>query len=88
MAGSTCSVFSVGFVISQQIENPGAHSTIVSMPELIAQTNMDVQAVNRLREELGGMTHWLQKEPQVTTFFSSTYESPGTAYIEKVKTST
>lgn len=58
------------------------------MPELIAQTNMDVQAVNRLREELGGMTHWLQKEPQVTTFFSSTYESPGSAYIEKVKTST
>ncbi|KAL5385992.1 hypothetical protein DPSP01_004427 [Paraphaeosphaeria sporulosa] len=60
----------------------------VSMPELIAQTNMDVQAVNRLRQELGAMTHWLQKEPQVTNFFQSVYESPGSAYIEKVKTST
>jgi mortality factor 4-like protein 1 len=58
------------------------------MPELIAQTNMDVQAVNRLREELGAMTHWLQKEPQVTNFFQSVYISPGQAYIEKVRTST
>lgn len=57
------------------------------MPELIAQTNMDVQAVNRLREELGAMTSWLQKESQVTAFFSSTYESPGQAYIDKVKSS-
>lgn len=87
MAGSICFVFSVS-PIFQWVEGPNAQSIIVSMPELIAQTNMDVQAVNRLREELGGMTHWLQKEPQVTTFFSSTYESPGTAYIEKVKTST
>jgi mortality factor 4-like protein 1 len=58
------------------------------MPELIAQTNMDVQAVNRLREELGFMTNWLQKEAQVTAFFQSTYESPGQAYIDKVKSST
>lgn len=58
------------------------------MPELIAQTNMDTQAVNRLREELGAMTNWLQKEPQVTGFFQSTYESPGQAYIDKVKSST
>jgi mortality factor 4-like protein 1 len=58
------------------------------MPELIAQTNMDLQAVNRLREELGFMTNWLQKEAQVAAFFSSTYESPGQAYIDKVKSST
>jgi mortality factor 4-like protein 1 len=58
------------------------------MPELIAQTNMDVQAINRLREELSGMTTWLSKEPQVSTFFSSVYESPGQAYIDKVKSST
>jgi mortality factor 4-like protein 1 len=58
------------------------------MPELIAQTNMDAQAVNRLREELGFMTNWLQKEPQVTAFFQSTYESPGQPYIDKVKSST
>ncbi|OSS50216.1 hypothetical protein B5807_04781 [Epicoccum nigrum] len=60
----------------------------VSMPELIAQTNMDAQAINRLREELSGITTWLSKEPQVTTFFSSVYESPGQAYIDKVKSST
>jgi len=60
----------------------------VSMPELIAQTNMDAQAINRLREELSGITTWLAKEPQVTAFFSSVYESPGQAYIDKVKSST
>ncbi|KAL1601016.1 Esa1p-associated factor [Nothophoma quercina] len=59
----------------------------VSMPELIAQTNMDVQAISRLREELSGMTTWLSKEPQVNAFFSSVYESPGQAYIDKVKSS-
>jgi mortality factor 4-like protein 1 len=60
----------------------------VSMPELIAQTNMDIQAVNRLREELSSMTTWLAKEPQVNAYFSSVYESPGQAYIDKVKSST
>ncbi|KAJ4402173.1 Esa1p-associated factor [Didymella pomorum] len=90
--------------ISQQVEQPthdfasksmseiygGEHllRLFVSMPELIAQTNMDVQAINRLREELSGMTTWLSKEPQVSTFFSSVYESPGQAYIDKVKSST
>jgi|TARA_R110002003_G_scaffold41_3_gene2818 mortality factor 4-like protein 1 len=58
------------------------------MPELIAQTNMDYQAVNRLREELSQMTTWLAKDKQVNTFFASTYESPGQAYIDKVKSST
>ena len=60
----------------------------VSMPELIAQTNMDHQAINRLREELSGMTTWLSKEPQVNKYFASVYESPGQAYIDKVKSST
>ncbi|KAH7075464.1 MRG-domain-containing protein [Paraphoma chrysanthemicola] len=60
----------------------------VSMPELIAQTNMDYQAVNRLRTELTQMTTWLAKDKQVGTFFASTYESPGQAYIDKVKSST
>lgn len=55
------------------------------MPELIAQTNMDAQSVSRLREELVNMLAWLSKEPQVSTFFSSVYESPGQEYIEKVK---
>jgi mortality factor 4-like protein 1 len=34
------------------------------------------------------MTTWLSKEPQVNAFFSSVYESPGQAYIDKVKSST
>lgn len=57
------------------------------MPELIAQTNMDAQSVGRLREELSGMLSWLSKEPQTNAFFSSVYESPGQAYIDKVKSS-
>lgn len=61
---------------------------LVTMPELIAQTNMDHQAINRLREELSGMTTWLAKEPQINAFFASVYESPGQAYIDKVKSST
>jgi mortality factor 4-like protein 1 len=60
----------------------------VTMPELIAQTNMDHQAVTRLREELSQMTTWLSKEAQINTFFVPTYESPGQAYIDKVKSST
>ncbi|KAF2258637.1 NuA4 histone acetyltransferase complex, Eaf3/MRG15 subunit [Lojkania enalia] len=59
----------------------------VSMPELIAQTNMDAQSVNRLREELTSILTWLSKEPQVNAYFASTYESPGQAYIDKVKSS-
>jgi hypothetical protein len=55
---------------------------IVSMPELIAQTNMDYQAVNRLREELSQMTTWLAKDTQVNTFFASVYESPRQAYSQ------
>jgi mortality factor 4-like protein 1 len=58
------------------------------MPELIAQTNMDHHAVNRLREELSQMTTWLSKEAQINTFFASVYESPGQPYIDKVKSST
>lgn len=68
--------------------SPANSDHVVTMPELIAQTNMDHQAINRLREELSSMTTWLAKEPQINTFFASVYESPGQAYIDKVKTST
>ncbi|CAA9959808.1 hypothetical protein CFE70_003248 [Pyrenophora teres f. teres 0-1] len=61
---------------------------LVTMPELIAQTNMDHQAVTRLREELSQMTTWLAKDSQINTFFVPAYESPGQAYIDKVKSST
>ncbi|KAF2277594.1 mortality factor 4-like protein-like protein 1 [Westerdykella ornata] len=60
----------------------------VTMPELIAQTNMDAQSVGRLREELTSMLSWLSKEPQASTFFSSVYTSPSQEYIDRAKAST
>ena len=55
----------------------------VSLPELIAQTNMDHQSVNRLREELSKLTNWLGRN--YLTYFVSEYEIPGQEYIEKAK---
>ena len=58
---------------------------LVSMPELIAQTNMDNQSINRLREELSSMLNWLSKDTNVNTYFASTYESPGQEYTDKIR---
>lgn len=55
----------------------------VSMPELVAQTNMDAQSVARLREELGKLTSWLGKN--AAKFFVKAYVDPGHEYIEKSK---
>ena len=51
------------------------------MPELIAQTNMDQQSTNRLREELSKITMWLAKNSDkyfATRYITATYE-----YVEK-----
>ncbi|KAI2632191.1 MRG-domain-containing protein [Hypoxylon sp. NC1633] len=56
---------------------------LVTLPELIAQTNMDQQSVNRIREEMSKLCVWLSKN--VTTYFVNTYESPGQDYIQKAK---
>ncbi|KAI0006967.1 MRG-domain-containing protein [Xylariaceae sp. FL0662B] len=56
---------------------------MVSLPELIAQTNMDQQSVNRLREELAKFCTWLSKN--TTAYFISNYESPSQDYIQKAK---
>jgi len=56
---------------------------LVSMPELIAQTNMDHQSVNRLREELSKLTTWLGKNS--SRFFTSEYENASQEYIEKAR---
>ncbi|KAL2132373.1 hypothetical protein VTI74DRAFT_3883 [Chaetomium olivicolor] len=56
---------------------------LVSLPELIAQTNMDQQSVNRLREELLKFTSWFSRHP--AKYFVSTYEMPGPDYIEKAR---
>ncbi|KAI1372261.1 MRG-domain-containing protein [Hypoxylon crocopeplum] len=56
---------------------------LVSLPELIAQTNMDQQSVNRLREELAKFCTWLSKN--TTEYFVSHYETPPLEYIQKAK---
>jgi len=56
---------------------------LVSLPELVAQTNMDQQSVNRLREELTKLTNWIAHN--ATTYFVSEYEVPGAEYIEKAR---
>ncbi|KAL1305134.1 hypothetical protein AAFC00_002059 [Neodothiora populina] len=55
----------------------------VSMPDLIAHTNMDSQAVSRLREELHKMTTWLSKN--MAKYLSVEYEHASQEYLEKVK---
>ncbi|KAI1214476.1 MRG-domain-containing protein [Annulohypoxylon truncatum] len=56
---------------------------IVTLPELVAQTNMDQQSVNRLREELIKFCSWLSKN--TTEYFVSHYESPTQDYVQKAK---
>lgn len=53
------------------------------MPELIAQTNMDQQSTNRLREELSKVAIWLGKNAEF--FFTGSYKNASNEYIEKVK---
>ncbi|EEA20206.1 histone acetylase complex subunit MRG15-2 [Talaromyces marneffei ATCC 18224] len=51
------------------------------LPELIAQTNMDQQSINRLREELSKFTIWLSRNSE--KFFSNKYISASNEYLEK-----
>lgn len=44
----------------------------VNMPELIAQTNMDAEAVARLKEELTKFTNWLSRNSE--KYFVAKYE--------------
>ena len=54
---------------------------LVNMPEMIAQTNMDAQAINRLREELGKFSHWLARNSP--KYFCAKYEKPSEEYVER-----
>ncbi|KAH7156930.1 MRG-domain-containing protein [Dactylonectria macrodidyma] len=56
---------------------------LVSLPELLAQTNMDQQSVSRLREEVGKFTVWLGKNCE--TYFVNEYETPSQEYIDKAR---
>ena len=53
------------------------------MPDLIAHTNMDAQAVSRLREEMSKMTQWLAK--RIDRYLSTDYEHAGQEYLENAK---
>ena len=59
---------------------------IVSMPDLIAHTNMDSQSVSRLREELAKMTQWLSK--RIDKYLSADYEHVGQEYQDLAKSNT
>ncbi|EDO00469.1 hypothetical protein SS1G_14339 [Sclerotinia sclerotiorum 1980 UF-70] len=56
---------------------------LVTLPELIAQTNMDLQSVNRLREELSKLTSWIGKNAK--DYFVNEYETPGAEYVDKAR---
>ncbi|KAF5660368.1 mortality factor 4 1 [Fusarium heterosporum] len=56
---------------------------IVSLPELLAQTNMDQQSVSRLREEIGKFNVWLGRNAE--TYFVNEYETPSQEYIDKAR---
>ena len=55
----------------------------VNLPELIAQTNMDNQSVNRLREEISKFCTWLARNS--ARFFCAKYEKPSADYIENAR---
>lgn len=62
---------------------PPANPTPVSLPELLAQTNMDQQSVSRLREEIGKFTVWLGRHCE--NYFVNEYETPSQEYIDKAR---
>lgn len=55
----------------------------MSLEELVAQTNMDQQSVNRLREELLKFTLWFSR--QVFKYFVKEYITPGAEYLEYIR---
>ncbi|KAL9130650.1 MAG: hypothetical protein Q9217_001220 [Psora testacea] len=55
----------------------------VTLPELIAQTNMDAQSVRKLRDEVERVTSWLGKNS--TRFFVEEYEAASTEYVEAAR---
>jgi mortality factor 4-like protein 1 len=57
--------------------------TTVTLPELIGQTNMDGQSVNRLKEELSKLTMWLGRE--AVKYFVTEYETPAQEYIDRAR---
>ena len=55
----------------------------VTMPELVAQTNMDQQSVHRMREEMSKLLIWLAKNGP--KYFVGAYENATPEYVEKAR---
>ncbi|KAG8626709.1 hypothetical protein KVT40_005654 [Elsinoe batatas] len=55
----------------------------VSLPDLIAHTNMDSQAVSRLKEELFKMVSFTSRN--IPKYLAEAYEHPGDQYIDSVR---
>ncbi|KAF2666866.1 MRG-domain-containing protein [Microthyrium microscopicum] len=56
-----------------------------SLPELIAQTNMDHQSASRLREEINSLTNWLGKQQNINKYFTEPYEDQDSEYRERFR---
>ena len=56
---------------------------IVNLPEMIAQTNMDVEAVSRLKTELSKFSTWLSRNS--VKYFCAKYEKPSAEYVENAR---
>lgn len=56
-------------------------TSLVTLPELICQTNMDQQSVNKLKEELTKFTNWLVKDEH-RHYFAKEYETQSQEYID------
>ena len=56
---------------------------LVTLPELIAQTNMDAQSVKKLKEEVQSLTGWMGKNS--TRFITQPYQVASQDYIEAVR---
>lgn len=90
---SVCDVYGaehLARLIGKSLSAPGCpvlrtakRDAVVSLPDLLAQTNMDQQSVSRLREEIGKFSVWLSRNCE--HFFVSDYETPSQEYIDKAR---
>ncbi|MDI1491944.1 MAG: Esa1p-associated factor [Ramalina farinacea] len=55
----------------------------VSLPELIAQTNMDAQSVKKLKEEITALTNWMAKNS--ARFMTQAYQVANPEYVDAAK---
>lgn len=78
-----CRLFGELLVVTQSTSRTPNEPSTVSLPEMIALTNMDPQSVNRLREELSKLTQWISKNS--AKYFVTAYENTSAEYQEKAK---